>query len=119
MRTIVSLLVSISLAFTIGCGQSATQPADKGHDHDHDHSSHAADSKGHTHSGWWCDEHGVPESVCGLCDSKLAAEMQKKGDWCQDHDRPDTQCFVCHPELEAKFAAQYVAKYGKQPPKAN
>jgi len=59
----------------------------------------------------------VPEEVCGLCDSKLAAELQKKGDWCKDHDRPDSQCFVCHPELEAKFAAQYEAKFGKHPPK--
>ena len=66
---------------------------------------------------WWCDEHGVPEEVCGQCSSKLAAEFQKKGDWCKDHDRPDSQCFLCHPELEAKFAAQYEAKYGKQPPK--
>jgi hypothetical protein len=71
----------------------------------------------HTHEGWWCDEHGVPEDVCGLCNSKLAAEFQKKGDWCKEHDRPDSQCFLCHPELEAKFAAQYEAKYGKQPPK--
>lgn len=71
---------------------------------------------GHDHSGWWCGEHGVPEEVCGLCNSKLAAEFQKKGDWCRDHDRPDSQCFKCHPELEAKFAAQYEARYGRKPP---
>ena len=59
----------------------------------------------------------MPEEVCGLCDSKLAAEFQKKGDWCKEHDRPDSQCFKCHPELEAKFAAQYEAKFGKRPPK--
>lgn len=76
-----------------------------------------AGHEGHSHSGWWCDEHGVPEHVCGLCDSKLAASLQKKGDWCQTHDRPDSQCFVCHPEHEAQFAAQYEAKYGKKPPK--
>jgi hypothetical protein len=34
-----------------------------------------------------------------------------------DHDCPDSQCFACHPELEAKFAAQYEAKFGKKPPK--
>jgi hypothetical protein len=71
----------------------------------------------HTHDGWWCDEHGVPESVCGQCNAKLAAEFQKKGDWCREHDRPDSQCFVCHPEHEARFAAQYEAKVGKKPPK--
>ncbi len=72
---------------------------------------------GHTHGGWWCNEHGVPEGECGLCDSKLAAEFQKQGDWCAKHDRPDSQCFECHPEHEAKFARRYEAKYGKQPPK--
>ena len=71
----------------------------------------------HAHDGWWCDEHGVPEGVCGQCNAKLAAEFQKKGDWCREHDRPDSQCFVCHPEHEARFAAQYEAKLGKKPPK--
>jgi uncharacterized protein YceK len=72
-----------------------------------------ADSK---HSGWWCDEHGVPEEACGQCSAKVAAECKKKGDWCKEHDRPDSQCFLCHPELKEKFAAQYRAKYGKEPP---
>jgi cobalt-zinc-cadmium efflux system membrane fusion protein len=71
----------------------------------------------HGHEGWWCEEHGVPESVCAQCSKKLTAEFKAKGDWCQKHDRPDSQCFICHPELEAKFAAQYEAKYGKKPPK--
>jgi cobalt-zinc-cadmium efflux system membrane fusion protein len=71
----------------------------------------------HTHEGWWCDEHGVPEEVCALCNSKLVADFKAKGDWCDKHNRPDSQCFVCHPEKEAEFAALYEAKYGKQPPK--
>jgi hypothetical protein len=71
--------------------------------------------KAHDHSGWWCDEHGVPEEVCALCNAKVAAEFKKKGDWCKEHDRPDSQCFICHPELKEKFAAQYRAKYGKEP----
>ena len=71
----------------------------------------------HSHDGWWCGEHGVPEEECGQCNSKLAAKLQKEGDWCQEHKRPDSQCFVCHPELEAKFAARYEAKYGKPAPK--
>ena len=113
-----------------GCGQPSASPSkatansehqdrtghvdgDEHHDGDgHDH------AKGeHTHGEWWCAEHGVPEEVCALCDSKLAADFQKKGDWCKEHDRPDSQCFICHPELETKFAAQYEAKYGKKPPK--
>ena len=116
--------LACSLAFVLGCGQPSAPPAapapvaaahDHDHEHGHDHHAHAGD--GHDHSGWWCTEHGVPEEACGLCDSKLAAEFQKKGDWCKEHDRPDSQCFVCHPEHAARFAAQYEAKFGKQPPK--
>ncbi len=111
-------LLAIGLFAATGCGQGSALPATTqaaGHeDHDHDH---AGEEAGHKHAGWWCNEHGVPEGICGLCDSKLAASYQKKGDWCQQHDRPDSQCFACHPELEAKFAAQYEAKYGKKPPK--
>ena len=70
-----------------------------------------------SHGGWWCDEHGVPEEVCALCNVKLVADFKAKGDWCKEHERPDSQCFACHPEKEAEFAAQYEAKYGKKPPK--
>jgi hypothetical protein len=65
---------------------------------------------------WWCKEHGVPEEICGQCNAKVAAEFKKKGDWCKEHDRPESQCFLCHPDLKEKFAAQYRAKYGKEPP---
>jgi cobalt-zinc-cadmium efflux system membrane fusion protein len=109
-----SLSLIAALGFAGGCAPSAETPVDATAAHnEHDGHDHA----GHSHDGWWCDEHGVPESVCALCDSKLAAEFQKKGDWCQEHDRPDSQCFACHPELEARFAAQYEAKYGEKPPK--
>ena len=72
---------------------------------------------GHSHEGWWCDEHGVPEDVCAQCNTKLVADFKAKSDWCDNHNRPDSQCFVCHPEKEAEFAALYEAKYGKKPPK--
>ena len=97
---------------SLGCGKTEVDHAE----HDVEPAAAMA-SQGHPHDGWWCDEHGVPEEVCGLCNTKMAAEFQKNGDWCADHDRPDSQCFQCHPELEAKFAAQYEAMYGKQPPK--
>ena len=71
----------------------------------------------HSHDGWWCDEHGVPEEECTRCDSSLVSKYKDKGDWCKKHDLPDSQCFVCHPEHEAQFAARYEAKYGKKPPK--
>ena len=66
--------------------------------------------------GWWCDDHGVKESECSMCDAKVAKAFQDKGDWCKDHNRAKSQCFICDPKLMAKFAAEYVAKYGKQPP---
>lgn len=75
-----------------------------------------AEKKGHDHSGWWCDEHGVPEGECSMCSSKVAKEAKAKGDWCDKHDRAKSQCFICDPALKEKFAAQYRAKYGKEPP---
>ena len=123
------LLLVIGLAFASGCGQTPNSPPPQANkassDKDNDGKGMAAAQKGtaasekeeDAHSGWWCNEHGVPEGICGQCDSKVAADFQKKNDWCKEHDRPDSQCFTCHPELEAKFAAQYEAKYGKKPPK--
>lgn len=74
-------------------------------------------SEGHSHEGWWCAEHGVPEEVCALCDTTLVAGFKAKGDWCEKHNRPDSQCFVCHPEKETEFIALYEAKFGEKPPK--
>jgi cobalt-zinc-cadmium efflux system membrane fusion protein len=116
LRAVFSTAALLLLVTMIGCAQSDTANSDSDEpatettaatEHEH------ADD----HSGWWCNEHGVPEEECGLCDAKVAAEMQHNGDWCKEHDRPDSQCFICHPELEAAFAARYEAKYGKQPPK--
>jgi cobalt-zinc-cadmium efflux system membrane fusion protein len=92
----------------LGCSQPASEPSGG-------KTTPTADT--HDHSGWWCAEHGVPEGECSQCNSKLAADFQKKGDWCADHNRAKSQCFICDPGLEAKFAARYEAKYGKQPPK--
>src|SRR5262245_11843310 len=107
LLTSIAVAIGLSLA---GCGQSTTAPGTPtagGGD------SHA----GHSHDGWWCAEHGVPEAECGQCNTKLAAEFQKNADWCEKHNRPESQCFICHPEYAAKFAARYEAKYGHQPPK--
>jgi hypothetical protein len=107
-HTLAAVAVAIFSAWLVGCSQSADNPPPA--------PASVADA-GHVHGAWWCNEHGVPEEVCALCDAKVAAEFKEKGDWCQEHDRPDSQCFICHPEKEAEFAAQYEAKYGKQPPK--
>ncbi|QOJ01133.1 MAG: hypothetical protein HRU70_11785 [Phycisphaeraceae bacterium] len=53
----------------------------------------------------WCAEHGVPESICTRCNSKLIAEFKQKGDWCKEHNLPESQCVACHPELKEKFEA--------------
>jgi hypothetical protein len=69
-----------------------------------------------TGDGWWCVEHGMPEAECAQCNPKLAAKLKKEGDWCKEHNRPESQCVICHPELREKYAAEYRAKYGKEPP---
>lgn len=100
-----------------GCGKSSDVHSTAVHDdHDHDHDA-PVDPLGHSLGGWWCDEHGVPEAECALCDSKLVAGFKAKGDWCDMHNRPDSQCFACHPDKEAEYAALYEAKAGKKPPK--
>jgi hypothetical protein len=70
-----------------------------------------------THSGWWCDEHGIPEAECSMCSKKVADACKAKGDWCEEHNRAKSQCFKCDPKLREVFAAKYRAKYnGKEPP---
>lgn len=91
----------------VGCSKSTDNPAPNAQ----------ASSSTSAHGEWWCNEHGVPEAVCAQCDVKLVADFKAKGDWCAEHARPDSQCFICHPDKQAEFAAQYEAKYGKQPPK--
>ena len=111
-------ITALVTGFT-GCGKdsSPTPTGKTGTAAAHDADGEKLASGAHDHSGWWCEEHGVPEEECGQCNAKLAAAFQKKGDWCKEHDRPDSQCFICHPEYEAAFAAKYEAKYGKKPPK--
>ncbi|MDR3182340.1 MAG: hypothetical protein LBT89_05355 [Planctomycetaceae bacterium] len=72
----------------------------------------------HEHSvNGWCIEHELPEAVCSLCDKKYAEQCKKDGDWCKEHDRAESQCFICNPAAKGKFAAQYKAQYGEDPPK--
>ena len=113
-----SMLGLLVFAALSGCSQEKPPIAESGRKTgDAAPKTEVAVAKADDHSGWWCNEHGVPEGICAQCSSKVAADFQKKGDWCKQHDRPESQCFICHPELEAKFAAQYEAKYGKKPPK--
>ena len=66
--------------------------------------------------GWWCDDHGVVEEECSVCQSKVFKKL-KPDEICAKHpDRAKDQCFICSPELREKNAAKYRAKYGKEPP---
>ncbi len=67
------------------------------------------------HTGWWCQEHGIPEHLCSLCNEDVAASCKKAGDWCQLHDRARSQCFKCEPALYQKFAAMYETQFGSKP----
>lgn len=75
-----------------------------------------AETHVHDHSGWWCDEHGMPEEVCARCNKKLANKLKKKGDWCEEHDRPKSICFLCDPKKQEHWAAVYRDKMKKEPP---
>lgn len=48
----------------------------------------------------WCEEHGVPESLCTQCNPKLVAAFKATGDWCAEHSLPESQCRICHPQLK-------------------
>jgi cobalt-zinc-cadmium efflux system membrane fusion protein len=101
-------LVMIVASGMTGCGK----PAEKGPAAP----ANATASTANDHSGWWCNEHGVPEGECPLCNPNLAAGFKAKGDWCEEHNRPNSQCFACNPGQEAVYAMEYEARYGKKPP---
>lgn len=73
-------------------------------------------SKEHDHSEWWCEEHGVPEADCSICQKEVFKKL-KSDEICPNHpDRAKAQCFICNPSLREKFAAVYRAKNDKDPP---
>ena len=109
IRFVFSTVILIGISMLVGCGKEATSTKGK-----------ATEIKGNAeeiaHSGWWCDEHGIKESECSMCSSKVAKAFQDKKDWCDMHLRAKSQCFICDPSLREKFAVQYRAKFGKEPP---
>lgn len=112
IRLMFSAVVLFGISMLVGCGKEATYTKAK-----------TAEAKGNAdeiaHSGWWCDEHGIKESECSMCSPKVAKAFQDKKDWCDKHLRAKSQCFICDPSLREKFAAQYRAKFGKEPPEPN
>ena len=110
----VAILLSAPVWFA-GCGQGSTSGPTTGTEVGHNEGAKEV-AKTDDHSGWWCPEHGIPESECSICDASVAAEFQKKGDWCKEHDRALSQCFICTPKAKEKYAALYKAKFGTEPP---
>ena len=107
-RNLFGLLVAATVA---GCGGP---PAPAGKEKP---AGTAPTRPAHDHSGWWCDEHGVPEAECSMCSKKVYRAAQANGDICDEHpDRAKSQCFVCDPALKEEFAKRYRAKEGKEPP---
>lgn len=117
---LLALAFTVSTFSTVGCNQAKDDAKGKGGD------PKVAEKKGDgkkeitkgeagKHEGWWCQEHGVPELMCSLCQDDVAGKCKKDGDWCKLHDRAQSQCFKCDPSKYAKFEAMYVAKYNKKP----
>jgi hypothetical protein len=107
----VGLPVLAALLVALGCDQkSATTPPARS-----ETDGPRAAKKVDDHSGWWCDEHALPEEVCDLCSKKYREAEKKKGNWCE-HNRVKTSCFICTPEAKEKWAKEYEARYGKRPP---
>lgn len=67
----------------------------------------------HDHSGWWCEEHGIPEHICSLClpEEEVRKKFKDAGDWCEPHERAKSQCFKCDPSKYARFEEMYAGKY--------
>lgn len=100
-----TLVLSAALGLVVGCGDTAKDKVAK-----------STPKKVDDHSGWWCDEHGIPEHECSLCMEDGEKHYRAKGDWCELHQRAKSQCFKCDPSLYEKvFEPKYVAKYGKKP----
>lgn len=101
-----------------GCGPAGGEAKDAGKEKPAvkvgDKQSPAKPEDGGDHSGWWCDEHALPEAVCDLCSKKYREAEKAKGNWCE-HNRVKSSCFKCNPGLKEKYAAEYKAKFGKEP----
>ena len=114
MRGISLIVLAVSAFALSGCSKSEPAASEGGAESGAE--SVATNDVDHSHGGWWCVEHGVPEGECPLCDTSLVSKFKEDGDWCDEHDRPESQCFICGPARFDKFAARYEAKTGHKPP---
>ena len=114
-KALLAAMLVASLTVFVGCGKDEPAP-DKKAEKDKPKDGKDEMDPNRSHGDWWCDEHGVKEAECSICNKTKGKALQAKGDWCKEHARAKSQCFICDPTLRAKFAEEYVAKYGKQPP---
>jgi hypothetical protein len=115
-----SLFAVVALAFALagtGCNKGDTKGDGQAKAKSDPTTAKTVGATAAAHEGWWCQEHGVPEELCSICMSEVAAKKKFKdnGDWCKEHDRAESQCFKCDPKRYKKFEDMYVAKYGKKP----
>jgi hypothetical protein len=114
MHRTIAFFALLAGVLLVGCQDKETPKADNKNS-----STPTGEAKkpGHTHHGWWCTPHGIPEEDCLACIYEgREEELKKKGDWCDKHDYCKSQCFGCDPKLKERYAAQYKAKYGKEAP---
>lgn len=108
MRRLIPLVALVAGLGLLGCdNKPATNPGGSG--------TTTAAKRAPKHAGYWCREHGIPEEECLMCNYS-EEELKKKGDWCEIHEYAKSQCFGCNPKLKERYAAQYRAKFGKEPP---
>jgi hypothetical protein len=111
MRRLMPLATLAAGLALFGCEDRSTKSAKTG-------ATASTTTAARKHDHWWCREHGIPEDECLMC--KLSEEeLKKKGDWCEKHEYAKSQCFACNPALRERYAAQYRAKYGREPPEAD
>lgn len=102
-----SKLLTIIMAASLLLGFGACSKDESGNKKDKAGEKTTKASGGHAPAGAvpgshedWCVEHGVPESQCTRCNSKLTAAFKATGDWCKEHGLPESQCTKCNPDLK-------------------
>ncbi|MEM7446746.1 MAG: efflux RND transporter periplasmic adaptor subunit [Myxococcota bacterium] len=96
------LVVVGLLLLAPACNDTSSNPASTAGASESEHSDHPSPSGQTTSHGSadpsdWCGGHGVPESMCTVCNPGLVERFQREGDWCQEHGFPESVCPVCNP----------------------
>ncbi|MEZ6143801.1 MAG: hypothetical protein R3B84_24815 [Zavarzinella sp.] len=110
-KQLMNVALLAGLFVVVGCGQKSAETVSTGKE-----IAKTGEQKEEGGHGWWCDEHGVVEEECSICQKEVFTNL-KKDEVCPKHpDRASGQCFICNPDLWEKSKATYIAKYGKEPP---